>query len=341
MYNYNEQIVQFHLYERPLTDRVDFVLQEKVNSPEKLNKDEILLLAQYFFLQDNDYVKYDQFSRTVRHDNIMDYLIFNPDIKNIWLSKLGSLKDNLYDNYKYKLVLLLLLFSLCVRSLPIGRGKILIAFFAFLAIPLILNLIYITPDRFLSPYINAGILCGLMALYSGKTIKLMPKWNMLMFIMILLSVLHIRYELAPAIKVLKDKEAGALSVMSAFRDDNREARMPIIYSKMTEDVLPARLFYMNKSTNWVFADAGIFNYYKHVSTYNEVYFGSTINDFGLRIKKIADEEGYIYSDDYMMRFLYQYLLLVRGIKISYIVETPATFHPSDFKKYKLTYKESI
>jgi hypothetical protein len=30
MYNYNEQIVQFHLYERPLTDRVDFVLQEKV-----------------------------------------------------------------------------------------------------------------------------------------------------------------------------------------------------------------------------------------------------------------------------------------------------------------------
>jgi len=315
MHQEHPRIVHFHNYERALYDRADFVLGDLAAYPVALDSQQLVFLAKMLFVLDEEKLDYEQFPEIVGHPGVLDYLTNNSRLIGIWIGKNIELLDNLLLNYPLKLLCLLLGVILWWAFSPGRWWWVLFSSLAFLATPLFLNLLYITPDRFISPYVNIGVIA--LSIVLAKNLSNRPtKWDVVAFTLVIPLLIHWHLRANGIYSELQERERSALTVMELFKKDEAADRPAVLYCAQTLKMLPAKLHHTNAGVNWYFLDANIFNYYEHSGAHNAAFFADTYPNFSDRVEKLCQENLPLYADEMFIAFVKFYMERVHHKEIS-------------------------
>jgi hypothetical protein len=327
MHLQHPRIVNFHNFERALYDRADFVLGDLARYPAALDSTQLSFLAQMLFLHDEEKLDYSEFSKIVHHETALSYLISNSRLLMVWWEKNEALLVNMALNYWPKALVILLAFTLIFLSRTVSGVRLLTTAALLIVAPMALNLLYITPDRFISPYLNMTALVAV--LYLAIQLRHRPvRFSMAAFMLLLPLLMHWHIRVNGHYKVLQEREQHTLKMMERFGADNQLRKPPVLYTTKTMDVLPARLFQVNAGANWYFLDANIFNYYEHSGEHNAGFFGDKYPSFAGRVSFLCDQELPLYADESSASFIINYLAKVHHMKVALIKEQVFPFSGS-------------
>jgi hypothetical protein len=330
------RIVNFHNFERALYDRADFVLGDLARYPVALDSTQLCFLAQMLFLHDEEKLDYSEFSKIVHHETALSYLSRNSRLLLVWWEKNEALLVNMALHYWPKALVILLAFTLLFLTRTVSGVRLLAMAMLLMAAPLALNLLYITPDRFISPFLNVTAL-GLV-FYLAIQLRHRPvRFSMAAFMLLLPLLIHWHIRVQGQYKVLQEREQHAVEMMERFRADNQVQKPPVLYTTKTLDVLPARLFERNAGANWYFLDANIFNYYEHSGEHNAGFFGDKYPTFSGRVRFLCEQELPLYADESSASFIINYLAKVHDMKVALIKEQD--FHYSGSTQYRIICEE--
>jgi hypothetical protein len=314
MQNRDSFITAGHLYEREILDRKNF----NAGISDSVER-QIKLKAMSYFIQDTGFINSNDYDEAVLHKSYFDYIVHNPYFKSIAVGKFNQLLGTIHQKYLWLCFLIVVLGSFLtftIKDNSISFLRIRIALFAllYLVTPLLIMIPAEMPDRFLAPYLTAGILVLLFILYSSS-----PTPNKLLLPALVMLAFFFQYRQVYSDK-MRDWRLATIRAQqfeACISSAIDQGFVPVLQSIDFENSIFPRLFDQKQVRGYHVMEYFYLSYFPHVRATNKKLYGPDYGSFPVRVSFLTKPNMLFLSTTEFNTFIADYLKYVHKSNVTF------------------------
>lgn len=327
-----DNLTEYVKYERALLNNQNFVIDKSPFDP-SLNTKELKYFAKALFLNDKELDNIN-FKSIIEHESIFSYVFQNKDFVKIYVTKVKELILLIYNT---NLPFLILIFLNTILSLFIFKTKQLP--FIILNLIFCITLLFLTVfttlnEEIIYPFFGLNILVSLICFYN---LTHNAKWfNIICFYTLILLLWQGLYNIEKILTYKNDSIKQQKFIEKSIKRDALINQKSVFTYLNYEGVLPSKIVKNNNNlyNQIVYLDYGTLNKLPLFTKINQKIFGKNNNNLLFKYQwLIENNEGYIYSDEFMKDFITLYLKKIHNYHIKF--ELIEGFEDFAIKKYKI------
>lgn len=326
----------YYLYEKEIYNKNNTILVGLNPLDTNISTLNISYFAKALFLLDEKKLKGIEFKDIIQYKSKFDYFFKNKTFLNFVYHKFNSLIKFLFQDFKFLLIAIIFLFLSQISNDSFRKKiKSLLFLLILLIVPFAFAMFSDINNYFLNPYLSV-ILIGLMII-AAMNKRFSLKLYSFVFLMV---IMHFNSFGFKKINDAKFKSYKAAKYINEFNSDKNNGIYSILNYIYFDEVLPSKLFKnYYKEFRIDFINYGPLTDIDLYTKRNQQLIGKEYSNLKARYQwLIENNEGIIYSDEFMKDFITLYLKKVHNFHV--IFELQEGLDGFAIRKYKIRQVET-